>query len=58
MSELARDVGISVPTIKKWISVLEASYQVFLRLRQGIVSHLRNKETGVCVFKERNPADN
>jgi predicted AAA+ superfamily ATPase len=30
MSELARDVGVSVPTIKKWISVLEASYIVFL----------------------------
>lgn len=30
MSELSRDVGVSVPTIKKWISVLEASYQVYL----------------------------
>jgi uncharacterized protein len=30
MSDLARDVGMSVPTIKKWISILEASYQVFL----------------------------
>ena len=30
MSEIARDVGISVPTVKKWISILEASYQVFL----------------------------
>ncbi len=30
MSEVARDVGVSVPTIKKWISVLEASYQIFL----------------------------
>jgi len=37
MSELARDVGISVPTIKKWISVLEASYQVFL-----LTPHFRN----------------
>ena len=30
MSEVARDIGISVPTVKKWISVLEASYIVFL----------------------------
>ena len=30
MSEIARDLGVSVPTIKKWTSVLEASYIVFL----------------------------
>lgn len=30
MSELSKDIGVSVPTIKKWISVLEASYIVFL----------------------------
>jgi predicted AAA+ superfamily ATPase len=30
LSELARDVGLSVPTAKKVLSVLEASYQVFL----------------------------
>jgi uncharacterized protein len=30
MSELARDVGMSVPTIKKWLSILEASYQIYL----------------------------
>jgi hypothetical protein len=30
LSEISRDVGMSVPTIKKWISVLEASYQVYL----------------------------
>jgi predicted AAA+ superfamily ATPase len=30
MSEIARDVGVSVPTIKKWISILEASFQIFL----------------------------
>ena len=29
-SELARDVGVTMPTIKKWIGVLEASYLVFL----------------------------
>lgn len=30
MSELARAVGVSVPTVKKWLSILEASYQIFL----------------------------
>jgi predicted AAA+ superfamily ATPase len=30
MSEIARDLGVSVPTIKKWTSVLEASYIIFL----------------------------
>lgn len=30
MSELSRDVGVSVPTIKKWISILEAGYQIYL----------------------------
>ena len=30
MSDLSRDLGISVPTVKKWISVLEASYVIFL----------------------------
>jgi predicted AAA+ superfamily ATPase len=30
MSDISRDLGVSVPTIKKWISVLEASYIVFL----------------------------
>jgi len=30
MSEIARDIGISVVTVKKWVSVLEASYVVFL----------------------------
>ncbi|RJQ55615.1 MAG: ATP-binding protein, partial [Desulfobacteraceae bacterium] len=30
MSEVSRDVGVSVPTIKKWISILEASYQIYL----------------------------
>lgn len=29
-SDLARDIGISVPTAKRWISILEASYQVHL----------------------------
>lgn len=30
MSFYARDIGVSVPTIKRWISILEASYVVFL----------------------------
>jgi uncharacterized protein len=29
-SHLSRELGISVPTVKRWISVLEASYIVFL----------------------------
>jgi predicted AAA+ superfamily ATPase len=30
MAELARDVGVDVKTVKRWISILEASYVVFL----------------------------
>jgi predicted AAA+ superfamily ATPase len=30
LSELARDVGIAVNTAKDWLSILEASFQVFL----------------------------
>jgi predicted AAA+ superfamily ATPase len=30
VAELGRDVGISAPTAKKWLSVLQASNQVFL----------------------------
>ncbi len=29
MSAYARDIGISVPTVKRWISILEASYIIF-----------------------------
>lgn len=29
-SDLARDVGVSVPTVSRWLSVLQASYQIFL----------------------------
>lgn len=29
-SDLARDLGTSVPTVKSWLSVLEASHQIFL----------------------------
>ena len=30
MSMYARDLGVSVPTVKRWISILEASYIIFL----------------------------
>jgi predicted AAA+ superfamily ATPase len=30
LSDLARDAGVTVMTVKKWLSVLEASFQVFL----------------------------
>jgi len=30
LSEIARDVGISVPTAKNWLSVLQASFQIYL----------------------------
>ena len=30
LSHYAKDLGLSVPTIKRWISVLEASYIIFL----------------------------
>ena len=30
ISELARDVGISVPTAKRWLSLLETGYQIYL----------------------------
>ena len=30
MSEIGRDVGISVPTVKQWLSVLQASNQIIL----------------------------
>jgi hypothetical protein len=30
LSELGRDVGVSTPTAKQWLSVLQASNQVFL----------------------------
>ncbi|MCL4561440.1 MAG: ATP-binding protein [Chloroflexi bacterium] len=30
LSELARDVGVSVNTAKAWISILEASFQIFI----------------------------
>ncbi|MBI2837189.1 MAG: DUF4143 domain-containing protein [Acidobacteria bacterium] len=31
LSDLARDTGVSVPTAKRWISILETGDQVFLR---------------------------
>jgi len=29
-SEISRDIGVSVPTVKSWISVLQASKQIFI----------------------------
>jgi len=29
-SEISRDIGITVPTAKQWLSILEASYTIFL----------------------------
>lgn len=30
LSNMAKDIGVSVPTAKRWISILEAGYQIFL----------------------------
>ena len=30
LSEMARDIGVSVPTAKRWLSILETGYQVYL----------------------------
>jgi len=30
LSDMARDIGVSVPTAKRWLSILETGYQVFL----------------------------
>jgi len=30
LSEIARDIGISVPTARRWLSLLEAGYQIYL----------------------------
>ncbi len=30
LSEMARDIGVSVPTAKRWLSVLETGYQIYL----------------------------
>lgn len=30
ISELAREIGVAVPTAKRWLSLLETSYQIFL----------------------------
>jgi predicted AAA+ superfamily ATPase len=30
LSELAKEIGMSVPTVKRWVSMLEAGYQVYL----------------------------
>ncbi|MBN2374140.1 ATP-binding protein [bacterium] len=30
LSDLARDIGVSVPTAKRWLSLLETGYQIYL----------------------------
>lgn len=30
LSEMAKDIGISVPTVKRWLSILETGYQIYL----------------------------
>ena len=30
LSELAKEIGMSVPTIKRWLSILETGYQIYL----------------------------
>lgn len=30
MSDIGRDIGVTVNTVKRWISILEASYIIFL----------------------------
>jgi hypothetical protein len=30
LSELAKEIGMSVPTVKRWLSILETGYQVYL----------------------------
>lgn len=30
LSDLARDTGVSVPTVSRWLSILQASYQIYL----------------------------
>jgi hypothetical protein len=30
LSEMAKDIGVSVPTTKRWLSILETGYQIYL----------------------------
>lgn len=30
LSDMARDIGVSVPTAKRWLSILETGYQIYL----------------------------
>lgn len=30
LSELAKEIGMSVPTVKRWLSILETGYQIYL----------------------------
>lgn len=58
LSELARDVDISVPTAKAWLSILEASFQVYLlrpyhsNVTKRLVKtpKLYMLDTGLCAY--------
>ena len=57
-SELARDTDVSVPTAKSWLSILQASFQVFLlqpyhgNLTKRLVKSpkLYFLDTGLCSY--------
>jgi len=58
LSELARDADVSVKTAKKWLSILQASYQVFLlppyfsNVTKRLVKRpkLYFLDTGLCAY--------
>ncbi len=58
LSDLARDTDISIPTAKKWLSILQASFQVFLlqpystnRTKRAIKTpKLYFLDTGLCSY--------
>jgi len=58
LSDLARDVDVSVPTAKTWLSVLEASYQVHLLrpYHSNVTKRLVKRpklymvDTGLCAY--------
>lgn len=58
LSELARDIGITVPTAKHWLSVLVASFQVYLLspYHSNVTKRLVKRpklyflDTGLCAY--------
>jgi predicted AAA+ superfamily ATPase len=58
LSEIARDVGISVPTAKNWLSILQASFQIHLLQPYGTnvtkrlikTPKLYFLDTGLCSY--------